>query len=576
MDDKIIRKSKVSILKSYGENFTEKEYITNPAIGREEEIKQLVLILLTPEKSAILTGKPGVGKTAIVEGLAYRIQLGNVPDALKGYQIIKVNTSALLGTDPDTGESKIQILLDELKEYTNLILFIDEIHTLMGSKGESLDFANMFKPGLDRGDIKVIGATTTEEYERYILRDKAFVRRFQKVEVLEPTREQTIAICMGTLPKIEKKTGAKLMYDPYVKQKIMAFLTDLTSEYRRIYEIGSRYPDVTLTILQQAFSYAIYNNRRYVSFKDLYDAIRFTKAVYPDVIKKELVVFADEFEVFCDSVDLKYLYLPKASTIPAFQWQQSLEYLENGTLKTELEFIYAPKATGFNYVYNNGHQMNDMQFLNELKFIYAPNLQTIDMTDGTFPLNTTTTLYLSDEFSFFNILKKPQLKIVAPQESYAHTVANENGYDFIASDSMTKTRGRSICSSVAGIRFGFYWNNIDEIEDLADNIEYGFIYSQKGVEDLSIETVDGVNVRQTEAVNRVDNGKSTSFNLVIANIPNGYLDREITARAYVCIDGMYFYSNIQRGSFSEVANLVLADDEIDQNTKNAVKNLLEV
>ncbi len=105
MNDELIRKSKVSILKSYGENFTEKEYITNPAIGREEEIKQLVLILLTPEKSAILTGKPGVGKTAIVEGLAYRIQLGNVPDALKGYQIIKVNTSALLGTDPDTGNA---------------------------------------------------------------------------------------------------------------------------------------------------------------------------------------------------------------------------------------------------------------------------------------------------------------------------------------------------------------------------------------------------------------------------------------------------------------------------------------
>ena len=295
MNDELIKKSKVSILKSYGENFTDKEYVTNPAIGREEEIKQLVLILLTPEKSAILTGKPGVGKTAIVEGLAYRIQLGNIPDALKDYQIIKVNTSALLGEDPDTGESKIQILLDELKEYSNLILFIDEIHTLMGSKGEALDFANMFKPGLDRGDIKVIGATTNDEYERYILRDKAFVRRFQKVEVEEPTREQTIAICMGTLPKIEKKTGAKLMYDPYVKQKIMAFLTDLTSEYRRIYEIGSRYPDVTLTILQQAFSYAIYN-RKEVNIFDIEKAITNTKNVYPDVIKKELPRFKEEFK----------------------------------------------------------------------------------------------------------------------------------------------------------------------------------------------------------------------------------------------------------------------------------------
>ena len=294
--DNEIRKSKISILKSYGENFTEKEYITNPAIGREEEIKQLALILLTPEKSAILIGKPGVGKTAIVEGFAYRIQIGNVPDALKTYQVIKVNTSALLGMDPDTGESKIQILLDELKNYHNLILFIDEIHTLMGTKGEALDFANMFKPGLDRGDIKVIGATTTEEYEQYILRDKAFVRRFQKVEVKEPTREETIAICMGTLPKIEKKTGATLMYDPYVKEKIMAFLTDLTSEYRRVYETGARYPDVTLAILQQAFSFALYNNRKDVNIFDVKKAILNTKNVYSDVIKKELPRFDKEFK----------------------------------------------------------------------------------------------------------------------------------------------------------------------------------------------------------------------------------------------------------------------------------------
>ena len=294
--DKEIRKSKISILKSYGENFTKKEYITNPAIGREEEIKQLALILLTPEKSAILIGKPGVGKTAIVEGFAYRIQIGNVPDALKTYQVIKVNTSALLGMDPDTGESKIQILLDELKNYHNLILFIDEIHTLMGTKGEALDFANMFKPGLDRGDIKVIGATTTEEYEQYILRDKAFVRRFQRVEVKEPTREETIAICMGTLPKIEKKTGATLMYDPYVKEKIMAFLTDLTSEYRRVYETGARYPDVTLAILQQAFSFALYNNRKDVNIFDVKKAILNTKNVYSDVIKKEIPRFEKEFK----------------------------------------------------------------------------------------------------------------------------------------------------------------------------------------------------------------------------------------------------------------------------------------
>ena len=287
---------KISILDTYGENFTQKEYITNPAIGRSEEIKQLILILLTPEKSAILTGKPGIGKTAIVEGLAYCIQKNNVPNALLGYTIIKVNTSALLGVDKDSGESKVQLLLDELKTKEKLILFIDEIHTLMGSKGEALDFANMFKPGLDRGDIKVIGATTTDEYERYILRDKAFVRRFQKVEVEEPTREETIKILMGTFPKIEKKTGVKLKYTPFVQQQIMGFIVDFTSEFKRVYEIGSRYPDIALTLLQQAFSYAVFDNRKEVTINDIQKALENSKNVYPDVIKKDLILFKEKFK----------------------------------------------------------------------------------------------------------------------------------------------------------------------------------------------------------------------------------------------------------------------------------------
>ncbi len=291
-----IKKKRISILETYGENFTKKKYITNPAIGREEQIKQMVLTLLTPDKSAILTGKPGVGKTAIVEGLAYRIQIGNVPNALKDYTIIKVNTSALLGLDPVTGESRMQILLDELKDYHNLILFIDEVHTLMGSGGESLDFANMFKPGLDRGDIKVIGATTTEEYERYILRDKAFVRRFQQVEVLEPTQEETVSILLGSLPKIEARTGAKMLYSPFIQQRIMAFITEITSEYKRIYEIGSRYPDITITMLQQAFSYAIFENRNEVNIMDFRKAIVNSKNIYPDVIKKELPRFDELFK----------------------------------------------------------------------------------------------------------------------------------------------------------------------------------------------------------------------------------------------------------------------------------------
>ena len=289
-----IKKKRLSILDTYGENFLNKKYITNPAIGRDQQIKELILILLTPDKSAVLVGKPGVGKTAIVEGLAYCIQNNLVPDGLANYQVIKVNTSALLGVDPVTGEAKVQTLIDELKSKTNLILFIDEIHTLIG-KGESLDFANMFKPALDRGDIKVIGATTTEEYERYILRDKAFVRRFQKIDVAEPTRDENVEILIGTLPKIEKRTGAKLMYSSYVQRKIMEFITDITSEYKRIYEIGSRYPDVSLTIVQQAFSNALFDNRKEVNIMDIKNAIINSKNIYEDVKKKSEPIFNTMF-----------------------------------------------------------------------------------------------------------------------------------------------------------------------------------------------------------------------------------------------------------------------------------------
>lgn len=286
---------KISILAHYGDDFCSRDYITNPAIGRKEEIKQLILILLTPEKSGILVGKPGIGKTSIVEGLAYQLQRNNVPDALKGYRIVSVKTTSLLGTLP-SGETRLQTLIDELKELDKIILFIDEIHMLMGATSESsLDFANMFKESLGRGSIKMIGATTNDEYERYVLRDKAFVRRFQRVDVEEPTREQTIKILMGTLPKIEKNTGAKLKYSNYIQSEIMAFIVDITTEYKRVYGIGSRYPDICLTLLSQAFSQAVFDNRREVNIFDIRNAIENFKNIYPDVIRKELVNFDTKF-----------------------------------------------------------------------------------------------------------------------------------------------------------------------------------------------------------------------------------------------------------------------------------------
>lgn len=284
-----------SILERYSDNLTNVEYITNPAVARDEEIKKLILVLLTPEKSAVLVGKPGIGKTAIVEGLAYRIQRNEVPEALMGYTIYRINTTALINTTGE--ENRVLKLVEELKEKDNVILFIDEIHTLIGNDAQgALDLANMFKEGLSRGSIKMIGATTTYEYERYIMRDKAFLRRFEKVDVEEPTEEMTVEILLKTLPKLEKQTGVVLPYTDFINEKIMKFIVNMTTEFKRIYEVSSRYPDIALVILRQCFSNAIYENRRTINFKNIYDAIKTTKAVYPDVITKELVNFKETFE----------------------------------------------------------------------------------------------------------------------------------------------------------------------------------------------------------------------------------------------------------------------------------------
>ena len=284
------------VILEYGEDITDKEYITNPAIGREKEMQELIVILLTPEKSGILVGKPGIGKTAIVEGLSYKIQNNQVPDALKDYTIFKLNSASLTGIIPDTQELKIQRVVDNLKNLDKVMVFIDEIHTLIGNGENTLDFANIFKPVIDRGTIKIIGATTSDEYDRYILKDKAFVRRFQKVEVSEPDRNMNIQIMMGTYPKFEKKMGLKLKYTDFVKENIMAFITDITSEFKRTYETSVRYPDIALTILQQAFSYAAFDNRQEVDIRDIRKAILNTKLIYPDVIKKELVRFNQVFK----------------------------------------------------------------------------------------------------------------------------------------------------------------------------------------------------------------------------------------------------------------------------------------
>lgn len=287
---------KISMIERYGDDLTKKEYITDPAIARDKEIKDCILILLTPEKSALLVGKAGIGKTAIVEGIAYRIQKGMVPNALIGWSIIKINITSLMGETQSEGqiENRIDLLVQELAQRPKTILFIDETHLLVNRQG-GLDFANMLKSGLDRGTIKMIGATTTEEYEAYILRDRAFLRRFQKVDVFEASQDDCVKILMGTYPKLEKQIGVKLNYTSFIIEKIMRFIVEMTDEYKRIYEISNRYPDICLTIIANAFTYALYDNSNIVTIKHFYKAVCNARSIYPDALIKEKQRFITVF-----------------------------------------------------------------------------------------------------------------------------------------------------------------------------------------------------------------------------------------------------------------------------------------
>ena len=291
-----------SVLKNYGEDLTQKKYITDPSIARDEELKRLMMVLLTPEKSALLVGKAGVGKTSIVEGLSYRILCKAVPNVLQGYRVIKINSSSLLGKITYNGREEliVTLLVEELKHVEKTILFIDEVHTLIGNNSEvSMDLANILKPVIDRGAIKLIGATTDVEYNTYIIKDRAFLRRFERIDINEPTEAVTVEILFKSLPKLEAATGIKFKYNDYVTKMLLQSIVSATSEYKRVYGLGAMYPDIAFSVLSAAFSSALFQNSQYVTILDVYNAIKSSKRIYPDSIIRELNSFKEKFKDVC-------------------------------------------------------------------------------------------------------------------------------------------------------------------------------------------------------------------------------------------------------------------------------------
>ena len=190
----------------------------DPVIGRSEEIQRIIQILSRRTKNnPVLIGDPGVGKSAIIEGLAQRIVAGETPDLLKDKRVVSLDIAGMLAGTKYRGEfeERIKAALDELKASGNTILFIDELHTIVGAGASegSVDASNILKPALARGEIQVVGATTPDEFRRYIEKDAALERRFQSVSVGEPTKEQTLQILMGLRDKYEAHHKARITDD---------------------------------------------------------------------------------------------------------------------------------------------------------------------------------------------------------------------------------------------------------------------------------------------------------------------------------------------------------------------------
>ncbi|HOL39505.1 MAG TPA: AAA family ATPase, partial [Dictyoglomaceae bacterium] len=244
-------RSATPTLDKYARDLTElaRQGKLDPVIGRAKEIETVIEVLARRKKNnPVLIGEPGVGKTAIVEGLAQRIVKGEVPEVLRDKRLIELNINAIVAGTKYRGEleERVKQVLDEIvANQDDLVIFIDEIHTIVGagSAGEgNLDIANAFKPALARGELHLIGATTLNEYQKYIEKDAALERRFQPVFIAEPTVEQTIMILRGLRDRFEAHHKVK------ITDEAITAAAELSDKY-----ITNRYlPDKAIDLIDQA------------------------------------------------------------------------------------------------------------------------------------------------------------------------------------------------------------------------------------------------------------------------------------------------------------------------------------
>lgn len=281
-DEEITNEKKVGkLVKEFAINITDKAKAgkIDPIIGRDKEINRTIQILARRTKNnPIHVGDPGVGKTAITEGLARLIVEDKVPDCLKGYDIYSIEMGTMLAGTKYRGdfEERLKGLLKELEELDKAILFIDEIHTLVGAgstSGGAMDAANLLKPLLTKGTLKVIGATTADEYRKHFEKDPALSRRFQKVAINEPTASDTFKIIKGIKPYYEEFHNVKYT------NEVIKYAIDLSVKY-----INNKFlPDKAIDLIDEVGSYVKLNsNKKTVTKKDI-DKVISLVANIPDV-----------------------------------------------------------------------------------------------------------------------------------------------------------------------------------------------------------------------------------------------------------------------------------------------------
>ncbi|UCD59002.1 MAG: ATP-dependent Clp protease ATP-binding subunit, partial [Candidatus Hydrogenedentota bacterium] len=247
------KKSKTPALDHFGRDLTElaRRAKLDPIIGRETEIERVAQVLSRRKKNnPVLIGEPGVGKTAIVEGLAQRIVENRVPQTLENKRVVTLDMASLVAGTKYRGqfEERLKAVLNEIINSNDVIIFIDEIHTIVGAGGAegSLDASNIFKPSLARGELRCIGATTMNEYRKYIEKDGALDRRFQTVMVDPPSEQDTIDILRGLGPK----------YEEHHKLKISDEAIDAAVRLSNRYISGKFQPDKAIDLIDEAGSRA--------------------------------------------------------------------------------------------------------------------------------------------------------------------------------------------------------------------------------------------------------------------------------------------------------------------------------